>query len=125
LFTILVRVNLNRIRTRQRRSETLTSDLRETEFEAALEAWRPSATANDTLERIDMMDRLTESLDQLDEPLRQIIWLCDAEGFRQTELAKMLGLPEGTVASRLFRARRQLRESIQNRPPALSERKAL
>jgi RNA polymerase sigma-70 factor (ECF subfamily) len=124
LFTILVRSNLNRLRSRRRRGETLSSDLDEAEFEAALEAWRPSPSADEALDRIEVRDHLTRCLDRLDESLRQIIWLADVEGFRQTELAKMLDLPEGTIASRLFRARRELRKSIQDGAIEPSERKA-
>lgn len=124
LFTILVRNNLNRLRSRQRRGETLSSDLDGAQFEAALEAWNPSATQDEALDQIDLRDSLGRSLDRLDESLRQVVWLADVEGFRQTELAKMLGIPEGTVASRLFRARNELRKSIQRGAMMPSERKA-
>jgi RNA polymerase sigma-70 factor (ECF subfamily) len=124
LFTILVRTNLNRLRSRQRRREKLSSDLSDSEFEAALEAWHPSESSDELLNRLDIREAVTRSLDTLDDSLRQIIWLADVEGFRQRELAKMLDLPEGTVASRLFRARRDLRKSIRDGLRPSRERKA-
>ncbi|MGH7710818.1 MAG: RNA polymerase sigma factor, partial [Gemmatimonadaceae bacterium] len=41
LFTILIRTNLNRLRTRRRRAETLAPDLDERELEEALASWSP------------------------------------------------------------------------------------
>ncbi|MFN2431682.1 MAG: sigma-70 family RNA polymerase sigma factor [Gemmatimonadota bacterium] len=116
LFTILARTNLNRMRARRRRPETLAADLDEREFERALAAWPgiedPDELAVSALAR----ERLAAALDALEEPLRAVVWLSDVEGFRQREVAEMLGVPEGTVASRLFRARRILRDAL--RPPA-------
>jgi RNA polymerase sigma-70 factor (ECF subfamily) len=42
-----------------------------------------------------------------------VVLLVDVEGFTQREVASMQGVPEGTVASRLFRARRQLRTALE------------
>jgi RNA polymerase sigma factor (sigma-70 family) len=47
-------------------------------------------------------------LTRLPSKLRGIIVLCDLEGKTRTEAARELGLPEGTVASRLMRARARL-----------------
>jgi len=44
--------------------------------------------------------------------LRAVIWLSDAEDFRLKEIAEILELPLGTVASRLFRARQELRQLL-------------
>ena len=109
LFTILVRTFHNRRRAARRRAETFAADLSEAEFEAALEAWRPLPTPEEMLVQHDLGARLTAALDALDVPLRTVLWLVDVEGFRQREVATMLELPEGTVASRLYRARWQLR----------------
>ena len=122
LFTILIRTNLNRLRTQRRRAEKLASDFDEREFESALEAWRPAEALDDRMERLELRDRLTRSLDDLDDSLREIVWLTDVEGFKQRELAEILGLPEGTVGSRLFRARRELRKALSDHAGAARER---
>jgi RNA polymerase sigma-70 factor (ECF subfamily) len=109
LFTILVRTFHNRVRAARRRAETFVADLSEAEFEAALAAWRPLPTPEDVLSQHDLGTRLTAALDTLDVALRTVLWLVDVEGFRQREVATMLAIPEGTVASRLYRARWQLR----------------
>lgn len=109
LLTILARTFQNRVRAAKRRAETFAVDLSEAAFEAALAAWRPLPTPEEVLDQHDLSTRLTAALDTLDMPLRTVLWLVDVEGFRQREVAAMLEIPEGTVASRLYRVRWQLR----------------
>ena len=122
LFTILTRTNLNRIRTQRRRAERLTSDLDEREFEEALASWRAVEQPDELLHRALVRERLTAAIDDLDEQLRPVVWLSDVEKFRQREVAAMLGIPEGTVASRLFRARRILRGVLCQLTPEINVR---
>jgi RNA polymerase sigma-70 factor (ECF subfamily) len=51
-------------------------------------------------------------LEALSENLRTVIWLSDAEDFRLREIATILDCPIGTVASRLARARSELRKTL-------------
>lgn len=117
LFTILVRTNLNRLRTARRRSEWLAVDMDEASFEAgfeaALERWRPALLPEVVFERERLRDRVIEQIDALPAPMRAILWLVDIEGFRQRDAAAILEIAEGTVASRLFRARRELRDRLE------------
>jgi DNA-directed RNA polymerase specialized sigma24 family protein len=41
-----------------------------------------------------------------------VIILCDLEGFKYDEMAKILDIPIGTVRSRLHRARNMLKEKL-------------
>jgi RNA polymerase sigma-70 factor, ECF subfamily len=112
LFTILIRTHLNRIRSVRRRPETLTADLDEVAFEEALGAWRAAPTPEDLVLSGELRQRIGDALDGLETELRTIVHLVDVEGFSQREVASMLEIPEGTVASRLFRARRLLRDRL-------------
>lgn len=61
----------------------------------------------------DMMgDEITLALNSLDVDFRTIIILCDLEGFKYDEMAKILDIPIGTVRSRLHRARTMLKEKL-------------
>jgi RNA polymerase sigma-70 factor (ECF subfamily) len=53
-----------------------------------------------------------DSLDQLPEVYREVILLCDMEEMSYQEIAESIGIPIGTVMSRLSRARKAMRESI-------------
>jgi RNA polymerase sigma-70 factor (ECF subfamily) len=119
LFTILTRTNLNRLRAQRRRAEMFASDLEEHEFEDALATWQSAEAPDEKTDLALTRERLAAALDALDEHLRAVVWLTDVEGFRQREVAEMLGIPEGTVASRLFRARRSLRQTLQQRLPTV------
>jgi RNA polymerase sigma-70 factor (ECF subfamily) len=124
LFTILTRTNLNRIRTQRRRAETFASDLDEREFEDALASWADAEAPDELVHSALVRERLTAALDALDDSLRPVVWLCDVERFRQREVAEMLDIPEGTVASRLFRARRVLRDELYELTPETKARGA-
>lgn len=52
---------------------------------------------------------ITDTLHQLPGDLREILWLREVEGYSYQELADILQIPLGTVRSRLFSAREQLR----------------
>jgi RNA polymerase sigma-70 factor (ECF subfamily) len=53
------------------------------------------------------------ALRTLSEDLQITIYYADIEGYRNTEIAEMLGIPVGTVASRLHRGRTRLRELLE------------
>jgi RNA polymerase sigma-70 factor, ECF subfamily len=55
---------------------------------------------------------LWSALERLPEDQREILVLKELEGFRYQEIASILDIPEGTVASRLFHARRGLKEVL-------------
>ncbi len=114
LFTIVTRTHLNRIRTTRRRSEIAFADLDDAAFERALEEWAPRNTPDEIFDRHHLRDRLAGALDALAPELRAVVWLSDVEAFRHREVAEMLGIPEGTVASRLYRARRELRRRLRD-----------
>lgn len=56
--------------------------------------------------------RLEEALRQLPERLRTVVILYDLEGLSYEEIAQIVGTPLGTVKSRLYHARLQLREIL-------------
>jgi RNA polymerase sigma-70 factor (ECF subfamily) len=56
---------------------------------------------------------LWAAIDALPEKLRVVIVLAGIEGHDIREVATLLGIPEGTVKSRLFLARRRLKEALQ------------
>lgn len=68
----------------------------------------------------DVQPMLDEELSRLPDKYRGVIVLCDLEGMTRKEVAGHLGCPEGTVASRLGRARIMLAKRLTQRGVALS-----
>ena len=56
--------------------------------------------------------RAVRAMDELPIEQRTALVLCDLEDHTSTEAAAILGVPEGTVRTRLFHARRKLREAL-------------
>lgn len=57
-------------------------------------------------------DEVVRALQGLPEEYRAAVVLSDLKGLRYAEIAEMLGVPEGTVKSRLFRGRRLLQRKL-------------
>ena len=75
---------------------------------------------------LDEQSRLNDALQALEEDQRQILILRAVNGLSYTEIAEALQLKEGTVKSRLARARDQLRKKLQqngNNSPAPTSKK--
>lgn len=66
----------------------------------------------DRLARLDLAPALTRAIGELNEPFRSAVVLVDVEGNSYEEASEILGVPIGTVRSRLFRARRHLQETL-------------
>ena len=64
--------------------------------------------------RGELGDIIKDSIDDLDEKFREIVLLRDVDEMSYDEIATVLNIPEGTVKSRLNRARLNLREVLVN-----------
>ncbi len=116
LFTILHNTWRNRRRDASREAVEVDSDRVE---QAATRPDGPAAF--DTPERILMRATLDAdlqaALDELPDAFREAVWLRDVEEFSYAEIAEMLGIPLGTVMSRISRGRRQLFDTLSVAPP--------
>jgi RNA polymerase sigma-70 factor, ECF subfamily len=65
-----------------------------------------------SVESAEVNARLHQALDRLDPELRTLLVLRDGQGLDYADIAKVLGVPVGTVKSRLFRARSALRDAV-------------
>jgi RNA polymerase sigma-70 factor, ECF subfamily len=63
----------------------------------------------DPAESDELRRRLSSALEELGERQRAVIVLHDVEGFKHSEIGKILGIPEGTARSDLHHARARLR----------------
>lgn len=63
-------------------------------------------------ERAAARELVQEGLRRLGAEHREILVLKEIQGFRYAEIAEILDIPEGTVASRLYHARRELKDAL-------------
>jgi len=64
------------------------------------------------LEKKEIQQKVQGCIDSLESEFREVLVLRDMQGFPYDEISGMLKIPEGTVKSRLFRARSVLRECL-------------
>jgi RNA polymerase sigma-70 factor (ECF subfamily) len=102
LVRIAFRLALDRFRSAKRREQ------RETLWAQPV----PRPTTEDLAASSEFQEHLDRALEALPEKLRLVLLLSAMEGHTQEEVAAMLGLPLGTVKSRLFFARKQLAEKL-------------
>ena len=108
LFAVAMRASREVLRQRERR--------RSREANAGvLEAAAPSPS--DTVEDSRI---LLDEIAKLPETYRSPVLLCELAGVTRSEAAKRLGIPEGTLSSRLAEARRRLARRLQSRGVAAS-----
>jgi len=111
LFRILTNTFISGCRKRQHEPRLApTSDLQDWQFARAAYPPPYGLRSADT-EVLDKLPdpRLQRALHQLPGQLRTAVYLADIEGYGMKEIADIMGTPVGTVTSRIYRARRQLR----------------
>lgn len=57
---------------------------------------------------------ISEALNALSEDYRMVVYYADVEGLAYKEIAEILGVPLGTVMSRLHRGRKKLRDALKD-----------
>ncbi len=90
------------------RSAPQTEDFDDAQFEAALGAGE-DAEPSAQLQRERERRRVDAAIRALSPPLREVIVLREFEDLEYSEIARIAGVPVGTVMSRLSRARDKLR----------------
>ena len=105
LSRIAINLSLNELKRRKRRKSWLTSIKSEK---------RDISFADKSMDpgRQEMRDMLYKALQLLDAEFRAVVALRLIDGYSVRETAEILGLPQGTVASRLARAQKRLQEIL-------------
>jgi RNA polymerase sigma-70 factor (ECF subfamily) len=102
LVRIAFRLAIDRARSSKRR------EVRETLWSQAA----PGPSTEDVAAASEFQGHLERAMEELPEKHRLVLLLAAMQGHTLEEVAEMLGLPLGTVKSRLFFARKQLAEKL-------------
>jgi RNA polymerase sigma-70 factor (ECF subfamily) len=116
LYRIVVNYSKNRLkqlRNRAQREGVSIDDVGEIKIEGAL----CQASANDTnpgaqMEKREREAQVQKCINSLDEEYREVLVLRDIQGLSYEEIKDILKIPDGTVKSRLSRARNALKDCL-------------
>ena len=115
LFKIMTNLFISSYRQRRREPLTIsTDDTEEFDLYHNLLAHDPGlgkSAESIVLEGL-VDDDVKQALSNLPEGFRMAVLLADVEGFSYREIADMLGIPIGTVMSRLHRGRKALQKAL-------------
>lgn len=118
IFRIVTRLFLDLRRSRRRRVATVSYDApfrnEHGDEVAQLQAADEAPTAEEMVLNSVMDADLQQALNQLKPDQRALVMLADVEQVSYQDIATAMGIPIGTVRSRLHRAHKKLRSIIQN-----------
>jgi RNA polymerase sigma-70 factor, ECF subfamily len=109
LFTICRNVFL---RSLERRSPTIDIEGESETAGSAIVKEASRDTTDELLSRVDLAPAIQRALARLPEPFQSTLVLVDVEDRPYEAAATILGIPVGTVRSRLFRGRRLMQEML-------------
>jgi RNA polymerase sigma-70 factor (ECF subfamily) len=127
LFRIATNLSISRLRKVQRHrtfsldgpasggGNSRTGSSGNSEDQASALVGRMASSAPQPAEEVERRERnekVLQALGRLDAEYRAVLVMRDIEGFDYQQMADVLGLPLGTLKSRLFRARLALRDEL-------------
>jgi RNA polymerase sigma-70 factor (ECF subfamily) len=115
VYRIMHNLNIDHHRRQQRRK---TGEYDDSVGRAIVEhgvghAGQPLEDGMTVTHRAELRDLISQGLEQISEDHRQILVLREIEELSYEEISEAIGIPKGTVMSRLFHARRKLLEVMQ------------
>jgi len=107
LTRIAINLSLNELKRKKRTYSLYREDGEEQRWPEVSDEGRPE-------EKRDTREVVEKALQQLEDGYRAVVVLRLIEGYSTKETAELLGIPLGTVLSRLSRAQKQLMEILKN-----------
>jgi len=116
LYTIVINLSRNRLKQLELKSHREDSSLDDpvltNDSQITVEPVSDEPSILEKLEKRDVQQKVQECIHALDNESKEVIVLRDIQGFSYNEISDMLKIPEGTVKSRLFRARDSLNDCL-------------
>lgn len=112
LFTICRNLFRRRLEQQAREEPTDSEELESLAATALQASAVPPDAGEGFFETPELGDVLRKELDNLPEEFREVVILSDLQDQSYADIAAVLGVPLGTVKSRLFRGRRLLQERL-------------
>ncbi|MDI9583434.1 MAG: sigma-70 family RNA polymerase sigma factor [Acidobacteriota bacterium] len=118
LYRIASNLVIDSVRRRQRRDDgnvSLDAPVDTDDGEIGRQLPEERRGPAELAESADVRREVLEAVAQISPKLRPVLVMYDLQGMSYQEIAEILGCPLGTVKSRLFNARNQLRELLEER----------
>lgn len=114
LYRVTVNASLMHLRLRKRRISAVSFEGDEPRNGSYAHTQGPSPRPDQEFESQELRRVLQDAIARLPPILRSVLVIRDVQGCSTREAGQMLGLTDVAVKTRLFRARRALRENIKN-----------
>lgn len=111
LYRIITNVCFDILRKRQKTSKVISISNMMGE-DNDIDIPDDSPTPEENIELTERQRAVKDAISQLREEYRVVITMCDIEGMSYDDIAEMLGIPKGTVKSRINRARSSLKKIL-------------
>lgn len=115
IYRIAMNLAIDFLRKQKRRGTTeFDETIANRDGTGAIDEQHHQDSPSKSLERKQLYDRIMAALQELPEDQRQVILLRELEGLSYKEIADVMEIPEGTVMSRLYYARKKLQKLLAN-----------
>ncbi len=119
LYRIGMNVAIDHIRKmKKRQHEAFDEGIAARDADGSIAAAHDRGNPDKALGRRQLNEQIFDALDKLSPDHRQVVLLREIEGLSYKEIAETMDIAEGTVMSRLFYARRKLRDVLKEHLPA-------
>ncbi|RLB04657.1 MAG: RNA polymerase subunit sigma-24 [Deltaproteobacteria bacterium] len=116
LYTIVINLSKNRLKQLKaqfcHKQFSIDDPILTNDGQIDVEPTSSEPSALERLEKSDIQQKVQGCINALDAEFKEVIILRDMQGFTYDEISDMLKIPEGTVKSRLFRAREALKDCL-------------
>ncbi len=113
LYRIAMNLAIDHTRKRKRREIAgFDESIASKDADGGIDRIHHEGSPSKALERKQLLGRIMDCMQKLSDDQRQVILLREVEGLSYKEISDVMGIPEGTVMSRLFYARKKLQKML-------------
>ena len=113
LYRIAMNLAIDHTRKRKRREVAgFDESVATKDADGGIDAVHHGDSPSKALERKQLLRRIMDGMQKLSDDQRQVILLREVEGLSYKEISEVMEIPEGTVMSRLFYARKKLQKIL-------------
>jgi RNA polymerase sigma-70 factor, ECF subfamily len=113
LYRIAMNLSIDLTRKRKRREVSgFDENIASKDADGVIDVAHHGDSPSKALERKQLLGRIMASMQKLSDDQRQVILLREVEGLSYKEISDVMEIPEGTVMSRLFYARKKLQSLL-------------